>query len=230
MPEKKQIWYLDTSVAAKLVAPLSASYELRAFIDGRRRKTGDAARAESGESTFVVLTVMEDGVLVLPPQCSDSSAKFRVISVTPSAGVRSATGAGSPAPKRAPSILAYVPPNASPEELEKTLALAFENIDLAERERISHEALENAEREREQLNEIGVALSSQRDTQALLNLILAKAREITRADAGSLYLVEDEGEGQRHLRFILTQNDSLEFPFKEFILPLAEDSMAGYTA
>ena len=90
--------------------------------------------------------------------------------------------------------------------------------------------MENAEREREQLNEIGVALSSQRDTQALLNLILAKTREITRADAGSLYLVEDEDEGQRHLRFMLTQNDSMEFPFKEFILPLAEDSMAGYTA
>ena len=94
----------------------------------------------------------------------------------------------------------------------------------------SREALENADREREQLNEIGVALSSQRDIQTLLNLILAKTREITRADAGSLYLVEGEGDGQRHLRFILTQNDSLEFPFKEFILPLAEDSMAGYTA
>src|SRR6202041_2042825 len=56
------------------------------------------------------------------------------------------------------------------------------------------------------------------------------AREITRADAGSLYLIEEDAEGQRHLRFMLTQNDSLVFPFKEFTLPLAEDSMAGYTA
>jgi HD-GYP domain-containing protein (c-di-GMP phosphodiesterase class II) len=29
---------------------------------------------------------------------------------------------------------------------------------------------------------------------------------------------------------MLTQNDSIEFPFKEFTLPLADDSMAGYTA
>jgi HD-GYP domain-containing protein (c-di-GMP phosphodiesterase class II) len=230
MLEKKQIWYLDGSVAAKLVVPLSASYELRAFSNGQHHASGKAERADSSDAAFVVLTGVEDGVLVLPPQCSNSGTNFRVISVAPSASIRSATGAGSPAPKCAPSILAYVSPNASPEEVEKTLALAFENIELAERERLSHEALENAEREREQLNEIGVALSSQRDTQALLNLILAKAREITRADAGSLYLVEDEGEGRRHLRFILTQNDSLEFPFKEFILPLAEDSMAGYTA
>src|SRR5580704_2097771 len=35
---------------------------------------------------------------------------------------------------------------------------------------------------------------------------------------------------ERRLRFMLTQNDSVDFPFKEFTLPLAEDSMAGYTA
>ena len=64
----------------------------------------------------------------------------------------------------------------------------------------------------------------------MLNLILAKAREITRADAGSLYLIEEDAEGRRNLRFMLTQNDSLVFPFKELTLPLAEDSMAGYTA
>ena len=114
--------------------------------------------------------------------------------------------------------------------IEKTLGIAFENIELAARERIAREELETAEREREQLNEIGIALSSQRDVRELLNLILAKAREITRADAGSLYLIEEDAEGRRQLRFMLTQNDSLVFPFKEFTLPLAEDSMAGYTA
>ena len=40
---------------------------------------------------------------------------------------------------------------------------------------------------------------------------------------------EDTHDGRR-LRFKLTQNDSFEFPFQEFTLPLAEDSMAGYTA
>jgi HD-GYP domain-containing protein (c-di-GMP phosphodiesterase class II) len=101
---------------------------------------------------------------------------------------------------------------------------------LIERERAARRALKTAEREREELNQIGIALSSQRDIGALLTLILAKVRQITTADAGSLYLVDEDDEGRRHLRFVLTQNDSLDFPFQEFVLPLAEDSMAGYTA
>lgn len=101
---------------------------------------------------------------------------------------------------------------------------------LIERERAARRALKIAEREREELNQIGVALSSQRDIDALLELILAKARHITAADAGSLYLIEEDVEGRRHLRFVLTQNDSFDFPFQAFVMPLSEDSMAGYTA
>jgi HD-GYP domain-containing protein (c-di-GMP phosphodiesterase class II) len=230
MGENKQIWYLEGSTAAKLVAPLRASFDLRPFTSAPQDNSDNPVRAEANASHFVVVTDMKNGVVALPPHCSNFNTSYRVIGITPPAGIRSMTAVGSPTPKRAPSILAYISANASPEEVEKMLALAFENIELAERERASREALEDAEREREQLNDIGVALSSQRDIQALLNLILAKAREITRADAGSLYLIEDEEEGKRHLRFILTQNDSVEFPFQEFVLPLAEDSMAGYTA
>ncbi|HYL86921.1 MAG TPA: HD domain-containing phosphohydrolase [Candidatus Angelobacter sp.] len=91
-------------------------------------------------------------------------------------------------------------------------------------------------RELEQLNQIGIALSETRDVEQLLELILRKAREITSADAGSLYLVQKEGfstNGAKRnpsLRFKLTQNDSLQFPFSEQTLPLTEDSMAGYCA
>ena len=101
---------------------------------------------------------------------------------------------------------------------------------LAVQLREARAALKIAEREREELNQIGVALSSQRNIGVLLTLILKKARDITGADAGSLYLVEDDTRGGKRLRFMLTQNDSYEFPFQEFTLPLAEDSMAGYTA
>ena len=41
-----------------------------------------------------------------------------------------------------------------------------------------------------ELSKIGVALSSERDQDRLLEMILTEAREITFADAGSLYLVE----------------------------------------
>ena len=67
-------------------------------------------------------------------------------------------------------------------------------------------------------------------------MILAKTREITGADAGSLYVVEtraangNSGRPERRLRFKLTQNDSRQFPFAEYTLPLDEDSLAGYAA
>src|SRR5438445_12811657 len=51
-----------------------------------------------------------------------------------------------------------------------------------------------ATREVEELNRIGIALSETRDVALLLNLILRKAREITAADGGSLYLVERDSE------------------------------------
>jgi HD-GYP domain-containing protein (c-di-GMP phosphodiesterase class II) len=93
-----------------------------------------------------------------------------------------------------------------------------------------------ATRELEELNRVGIALSETRDVGQLLDLILKKAREITAADAGSLYLLETGGvsaeAGMRAplLRFKLTQNDSVQFPFGEHTLPLTEDSMAGYCA
>ena len=93
-----------------------------------------------------------------------------------------------------------------------------------------------AARELEELNRVGIALSETRDVERLLELILKKAREITAADAGSLYLVEkggpstDGGLRAPLLRFKLTQNDSAQFPFIEHTLPLSEESMAGYCA
>jgi HD-GYP domain-containing protein (c-di-GMP phosphodiesterase class II) len=101
-----------------------------------------------------------------------------------------------------------------------------------------------AGRELEELNRIGIALSETRDVERLLELILRTAREITGADAGSLYLTEPSdgnsngaaqiahngAEPARRLRFRLTQNDSVQFPYREHTLPIAESSMAGYCA
>jgi HD-GYP domain-containing protein (c-di-GMP phosphodiesterase class II) len=101
-----------------------------------------------------------------------------------------------------------------------------------------------AGRELEELNRVGIALSETRDVERLLALILSKAREVTGADAGSLYLVEQPGGGAnrsapnpangvvnaRQLRFRMTQNDSVQFPYAEHTLPITESSMAGYCA
>ena len=83
--------------------------------------------------------------------------------------------------------------------------------------------------ELEELNRIGIALSETRDVDQLLGMILQKAREVTVADAGSLYLLE-RTVGKVDLRFKLTQNDSVEFPFTESTLPLTDQSIAGYCA
>ena len=59
----------------------------------------------------------------------------------------------------------------------------------------------------EQLNEIGAALSSERDLNRLLEKILLAAKAITRADGGTLYLLTKEGQ---HLHFEIVRTDSLQ--------------------
>ncbi len=86
-------------------------------------------------------------------------------------------------------------------------------------------------REIGELTRIGVALGTERDVRALLDLILTQARRITSSDAGSLYLVELSEQGQKRLRFRLAQTYSKpEAPFVEFTIPVDRSSLAGYTA
>jgi len=80
------------------------------------------------------------------------------------------------------------------------------------------------------LNDIGVSLSRERDPVKLLNSILQKSREITCADAGSLYLVEGDEETGKNLRFKITQNDSIPVHYEEFIMPITKGSISGYVA
>jgi len=89
----------------------------------------------------------------------------------------------------------------------------------------------NRSREIGELTRIGVALGTERDLKALLELILTQARRITTSDAGSLYLVETGDQGQKRLRFRIAQTYSKpEAPFVEFSIPVDRSSLAGYTA
>ena len=64
----------------------------------------------------------------------------------------------------------------------------------------------------------------------LLTTILSKARELSRADAGSLYLL-DEVNGEKMLRWKLAQNDSITVgAFEEMVLPITRRSLAGWVA
>ena len=228
MSGKKQIWYLEGSAAERLAAPLRTRYDLRPVSQNKKGALHSAAAAGNGVPT-VWLADMRAGGKILQAQKGEARSKSRVIAVFPANGNSNPKARSARNSNDRSSVFAFLPSNAPRNIVEKTLEAAFENIDLVERDRAGRRTVKTWEREREELNEIGVALSSQREIGALLTLILSKTREITAADAGSLYLVEQDSQGQ-HLRFMLTQNDSLEFPYQEFVLPLAENSMAGYTA
>jgi HD-GYP domain-containing protein (c-di-GMP phosphodiesterase class II) len=61
----------------------------------------------------------------------------------------------------------------------------------------------------EQLNEIGSALSQERNIDHLLEKILLAAKAITRAAGGTLYVLEPSDEGPR-LRFAIMRNETLD--------------------
>ncbi len=122
----------------------------------------------------------------------------------------------------------------TPVRLRHKLERAVESLTRRSAIRQIEKAYDRRGEELSQLNQIGVALSAERDIDKLLALILQKSREITVADAGSLYLVEPapdgNGNGSR-LRFKLPQNDSVAVSdFQEFTIPLDQTSIAGYVA
>ena len=84
--------------------------------------------------------------------------------------------------------------------------------------------------ESDELLAIARALSSERDIPALQRLIVHKARELTNADAGSLYVIE-ERDGERQLRFAVAQTGPKdEGVLINALLPLSSTSISGYVA
>jgi HD-GYP domain-containing protein (c-di-GMP phosphodiesterase class II) len=82
------------------------------------------------------------------------------------------------------------------------------------------------------LVEIGRSLSSIRDLDRLLFVILEQARMLASADAGSIYVVEGEGDdlSKKQLHFKLSQNESISYESKTFAVPISAESIAGAAA
>jgi HD-GYP domain-containing protein (c-di-GMP phosphodiesterase class II) len=81
----------------------------------------------------------------------------------------------------------------------------------------------------ERLNQVGRALASEQNLDRLLDLILSSARELLDAEAGSLYLV-DEQNGKRELVFAHTQNAKVSLPYHQFRMPISKGTLAGFAA
>ena len=103
-----------------------------------------------------------------------------------------------------------------------------------EQQKERHEYLEEIAR-KEVINKkflnVGIALSAERDNRKLLDFIVAKTREITFSDAGSLYLIDENREtGSLSLLFKIAHNDSNPTDFTEFSMPVKKQSIAGFVA
>ena len=76
----------------------------------------------------------------------------------------------------------------------------------------------------DRLLEIGTALAGEREADRVLSLILDHARELTNADAGSIYLVEGDRE---RLVFKVAHNESVQADLSEFSIPVNPQSIVG---
>jgi HD-GYP domain-containing protein (c-di-GMP phosphodiesterase class II) len=225
MPPLKQVWLTPGSVHSRWAGWLRKKYKVRTELP-------TAAEFEKlrnqGKVQIVCVADPTGGDLKRLREFNKEVAAVRFIGTI---------GAQPPARVRAADWFAWLPKDGSRALVEKTVAGAFENLNLVERHAAANDEVARAEREMEQLHQIGIALSSVHDANAVLEMILSKAREMTNADAGSIYLVEEKradgkpgGVEQRFLRFKLSQNDSVELPKREMTMPISEESIAGYVA
>jgi HD-GYP domain-containing protein (c-di-GMP phosphodiesterase class II) len=178
-----------------------------------------------GKETFASAVVIGDGPAVFSDDLREAieTNQARLIYVLDSK-------LGLPAEASGVSVFSFLTHSVQAASLHRVVEAAFESLSFARRQARLEDELRRARSEIDQLNETGIALSTQRDREALLNLILQKSREITHSDAGSLYLIEESDEGARQLRFKITQNDSIKFSLNESNLPLDSSSIAGYVA
>jgi HD-GYP domain-containing protein (c-di-GMP phosphodiesterase class II) len=89
--------------------------------------------------------------------------------------------------------------NLSPDKrLNKLLKLVIKEVTLYAEDQIKHI---------KQLTQIGLALSGEKDIGTLLEIIVDNARDLSRADAGTLYILDDD---KQHLRFEILQNDTMK--------------------
>lgn len=88
----------------------------------------------------------------------------------------------------------------------------------------------NMKQDQEDLINIGKSLSTEKDPDELLKMILIISKKITGADAGSIYITEEHEDERKQLRFKYSDTFNRDLPLEEFTLPINKDSIAGYVA
>ncbi len=200
---------------------------------------------KSPEEEFIIKSFADDDANIIIVMDSDFGDKFNfhkklvdISSSTPFAILNILSPDDEPA-KDYEDLVDYLATPLAPWRTVRTL-LQLDSAITSKREREALERrLSGQSQELSELNKIGIALSAERDPDTLLKMILTKARGITSADAGSLYLVEKNPDIKtddndfwvnKQLRFKLAHNDSLKASYQEFVMPVQRKSMAGYAA
>ena len=209
------VYYFRPFAQPAILRRLAIAYPLIPVDRGRKR-----AQAWKLPAVFIADANKNDMALLEP--VTPRSDSWYVICLL--------DGDALPESKLNDKVFAILPRRLSAASLEKTIEKAFENLRSREESRKTRQELHRVASDLGALNRIGVALSAERNTDALLELILTKSRDITCCDAGSLYTVQENADGGKHLVFKLTQSDSHPVPFRQFILPIDTRSVAGYAA
>lgn len=141
-------------------------------------------------------------------------------------------------------LASIVTEDASIDEMFLAGIRAFELLEAKSRAESRGKSLRRYRYELAELINIARAMTTERDVDKLLGVILEKSRFVTGADAGSIYVVEEydpkkaqDGEAGPAslvrgplLRFKLSQNDSVHYDSREFLMPLSNRSIAGSAA
>ena len=114
--------------------------------------------------------------------------------------------------------------------LRAVLGGALRSAELSVRLEESRRAVRDITQEMEELHREGMALSSEKDLHALQHLILRTSMAVTHADAGTLYVVEENEKKEAFLRFGVAQNDSINAAYEHEVLAIDTHSVAGYVA
>jgi HD-GYP domain-containing protein (c-di-GMP phosphodiesterase class II) len=224
--------------------PLSPAAEATLAALGRVESDLGARPAESGDTILrphpLVLVVRRQAfvVLVAPANVWDRQRElFAPWTEKLASGETRLVLLGSPTDPDLGKALnlglaAILPSEPSHEELVVALHQSFEFMDVKARSESRGKWLNRYRYELGELIDIARALTTEREIDKLLGLILEKSRFVTGADAGSMYVVEGEDKRLTHrsLRFKLSQHDSLSFDSREFTMPISARSMAGYVA
>jgi len=129
-----------------------------------------------------------------------------------------------------PRVYFSLPEGAPDHHVARAIRSVFRFLEERQVAAVARRGLAARNADIENLNRIGIALAAETDPASLIADFLSRARALTRAEAGSLYLLERGEDGVEHLRFKAAQNDSVKLRFEESSLPLDSRSIAGHAA